>query len=88
MTRPEVSVQLTAIAELRWRMFVNGLRSKRGKMELASRIIVTLGLRCSADSAALPPPPDFPGILSRRGTGRIPRASSCGRSFSSGKFFP
>ncbi len=34
--------QLTAIAELRWRMFVNGLRSKRGKMELVSRIIVTL----------------------------------------------
>jgi ABC-2 type transport system permease protein len=33
--------QLTAIADLRWRMFVNGLRSKRGKMELASRIIVT-----------------------------------------------
>jgi ABC-2 type transport system permease protein len=32
---------LTAIAELRWRMFVNGLRSKRGKMELLSRIIVT-----------------------------------------------
>ncbi len=42
MTRPEVSTQLTSIAELRWRMFVNGLRSKRGKMELASRIIVTL----------------------------------------------
>lgn len=34
-------IQLTAIAELRWRMFVNGLRSRRGKMELASRIIVT-----------------------------------------------
>ena len=33
--------QLTAIAELRWRMFLNGLRSKRGKMELFSRIIVT-----------------------------------------------
>ena len=33
--------QLTAIANLRWRMFVNGLRSRRGKMELASRIIVT-----------------------------------------------
>jgi ABC-2 type transport system permease protein len=33
--------QLAAIATLRWRMFVNGLRSKRGKMELASRIIVT-----------------------------------------------
>src|SRR6201987_4297437 len=35
-----VRAQLTAIAELRWRMFVNGLRSRRGKMELASRIIV------------------------------------------------
>jgi len=34
--------QLTAIANLRWRMFVNGLRSKRGKMELVSRILVTL----------------------------------------------
>ena len=34
--------QLTAIAELRWHLFVNGLRSKRGKMELASRILVTL----------------------------------------------
>jgi ABC-2 type transport system permease protein len=43
MTRPEVSNQLTAIAELRWRMFLNGLRSKRGKMELASRILITLG---------------------------------------------
>ncbi len=41
MTRPQVSSQLAAIAELRWRMFVNGLRSKRGKMELVSRIIVT-----------------------------------------------
>src|SRR5579863_1123194 len=34
--------QLTAIAYLRWRMFVNGLRSRRGKLELVSRIIVTL----------------------------------------------
>lgn len=41
MTPPQVSTQLTAIAELRWCMFVNGLRSKRGKMELVSRIIVT-----------------------------------------------
>ena len=42
MTRPEVSTQLTAIANLRWRMFLNGLRSKRGKMELASRLVITL----------------------------------------------
>jgi ABC-2 type transport system permease protein len=41
MTRPAVSSQLTAIAHLRWRIFVNGLRSKRGKMELASRVLVT-----------------------------------------------
>jgi len=34
--------QLAAIANLRWRMFVNSLRSKRGKMELVSRILVTL----------------------------------------------
>ncbi|HEY1676167.1 MAG TPA: hypothetical protein VGG04_00535 [Candidatus Sulfotelmatobacter sp.] len=35
--------QLAAIAELRWRTFVNGLRSRRGKLELASRVIVTSG---------------------------------------------
>jgi len=34
--------QLAAVANLRWRMFVNSLRTKRGKMELASRIIVSL----------------------------------------------
>jgi ABC-2 type transport system permease protein len=33
--------QLAAIADLRWRLFINGLRSRRGKMELASRIIIT-----------------------------------------------
>ncbi len=33
--------QLAAIAELRWRTFLNGLRSKRAKLELASRILVT-----------------------------------------------
>jgi len=35
-----ISGQLTAIAQLRWRMFLNGLRTRRGKMELASRILV------------------------------------------------
>src|ERR1700716_2719611 len=34
--------QLAAIAELRWRIFVNSLRSTRGKMEFASRVIVGL----------------------------------------------
>ncbi len=42
MTPPQVSTQLVAIAQLRWRMFLNRLRSRRGKMELFSRSIVTL----------------------------------------------
>lgn len=33
--------ELLAIAQLRWRMFLNGLRSRRGKTELASRVLVT-----------------------------------------------
>ncbi|MFZ0805730.1 MAG: hypothetical protein WAN03_06090, partial [Candidatus Sulfotelmatobacter sp.] len=42
-SRPiRVSAQVTTIANLRWHMFVNGLRSRRGKMELLSRVIVTL----------------------------------------------
>ncbi|HTS06809.1 MAG TPA: hypothetical protein VMP68_14620, partial [Candidatus Eisenbacteria bacterium] len=36
-----ITGQLSAIAQLRWRMFVNSLRTRRGKMELASRVIVT-----------------------------------------------
>ena len=36
-----VRAQLAAIAALRWRMFVNGLRTRRGKMELLSRIVIT-----------------------------------------------
>ena len=35
-----VRSQLITIAELRWRMFVNGLRTRRGKMELVSRVVV------------------------------------------------
>ena len=36
-----VRAQLSAIAALRWRLFVNSLRTRRGKMELASRALVT-----------------------------------------------
>jgi ABC-2 type transport system permease protein len=36
-----ISSQVTAIATLRWRMFVNSLRTRRGKMELVSRVLVT-----------------------------------------------
>ncbi|HTT19809.1 MAG TPA: hypothetical protein VMG82_12725 [Candidatus Sulfotelmatobacter sp.] len=41
MTSGAIRTQLSAIAALRWRMFINGLRTRRGKMELLSRIIVT-----------------------------------------------
>jgi ABC-2 type transport system permease protein len=34
--------QLAAIADLRWRLFVNSLRTRRGKLELVSRILVSL----------------------------------------------
>jgi ABC-2 type transport system permease protein len=34
--------QLTAIAWLRWRLFVNALRSTRGQLELLSRIIISI----------------------------------------------
>lgn len=34
--------QLTAIAWLRWRLFSNSLRTTRGKMELVSRIVISL----------------------------------------------
>ena len=34
--------QLTAIAWLRWRLFVNALRTAQGKLELLSRILVSL----------------------------------------------
>src|SRR5215469_9957530 len=37
-----VGSQLAAIAYLRWRMFINSLRTTRGKMELASRSILAV----------------------------------------------
>ncbi len=45
--------QLAAIANLRWRIFVNSLRSTRGKMELASRVIVGLAFAIGGIGGAL-----------------------------------
>ncbi len=39
--KPHTRDQLAAIAGLRWRMFVNSLRTTRGNLELLSRIIVS-----------------------------------------------
>lgn len=40
--KPSVRTQVSAIAAIRWRMFVNRLRSKSGKLELVSRLFITL----------------------------------------------
>jgi ABC-2 type transport system permease protein len=45
--------QLAAIATLRWRIFVNSLRSTRGKMELASRVIVGIAFAIGGIGGAL-----------------------------------
>jgi ABC-2 type transport system permease protein len=45
--------QLAAIANLRWRIFVNSLRSTRGKMELVSRVIVGLAFAIGGIGGAL-----------------------------------
>jgi ABC-2 type transport system permease protein len=39
---PRARQQLSAVAELRWRIFVNSLRTRRGRMELASHIFIGL----------------------------------------------
>ena len=39
---PHARQQLAAVAGLRWRVFVNSLRTFRGRLELASRIFVSL----------------------------------------------
>jgi ABC-2 type transport system permease protein len=38
----DARVQLTAIAWLRWRLFVNALRTTRGQLELVSRVLIFL----------------------------------------------
>jgi ABC-2 type transport system permease protein len=40
--QPQRRAQLAAIAWLRWRLFVNALRSTRGRLELLSRILVSI----------------------------------------------
>ena len=40
---PGVREQLAAVARVRWQLFVNSLRTLRGRMELVSHIFITLG---------------------------------------------
>lgn len=50
---PHQGGQLRAIAWLRWRLFVNALRSTRGKMELVSQIIVGIAFAIGGFGGAL-----------------------------------
>ena len=40
---PEARVQISAIANVRWRLFINSLRSLHGRLELVSRTFIGLG---------------------------------------------
>ena len=40
---PDVRAQLAAIARVRWQLFVNSLRTLRGRLELISHIFISLG---------------------------------------------
>ncbi len=40
--KPRARQQIAAVAQLRWRIFANSLRTKRGRLDLASRIFIGL----------------------------------------------
>ena len=50
---PQVGEQLSAVAAVRWRLFVNSLRSVRGRMNLVSRIFAGLLVTGAALGGAL-----------------------------------
>ena len=50
---PRARQQLAAIAELRWRIFANSLRTFRGRLELASRIFIGLAFAAGGIGGAI-----------------------------------
>ena len=40
---PEIRAQLAAVARVRWQLFVNSLRTIRGRLEFASHIFISIG---------------------------------------------
>jgi ABC-2 type transport system permease protein len=50
---PRARQQLAAVAELRWRIFANSLRTFRGRMELASRIFIGLAFAAGGIGGAI-----------------------------------
>jgi hypothetical protein len=49
---PQPRQQMAAVAELRWRLFINSLRTFHGRLKLASRIF--LGIVFMAGGVAAP----------------------------------
>lgn len=52
-TAPRSRQQLAAVAQVRWRIFVNSLRTVRGRLELASRIFVGLAFLAGGIGGAI-----------------------------------
>src|SRR5260221_10591531 len=50
---PQARWQIAAVAELRWRTFVNSLRTFRGRLELASRIFVGIAFATGGIGGAM-----------------------------------
>ncbi|MGA9814871.1 MAG: hypothetical protein WBQ64_18965 [Terriglobales bacterium] len=50
---PQARQQLAAVADLRWRVFVNSLRTFRGRLELASRILISLAFLAGGIGGAI-----------------------------------
>jgi ABC-2 type transport system permease protein len=50
---PHARQQLMAVAELRWRIFANSLRTFRGRLELASRIFIGLAFAAGGIGGAI-----------------------------------
>ena len=40
---PDIRAQLAAVARVRWQLFVNSLRTIRGRLEFVSHIFISLG---------------------------------------------
>ena len=77
--------QLAAIARLRWRLFVNSLRSTGGKLELVSQIMVSLAFAIGGLGGAFGMA--VAAYLASRPASRNCSRCFCGSCSSSGKSF-
>ena len=83
---PQARQQMAAVAGLRWRVFVNSLRTFRGRMELASRIFISLAFLGGGIGGAVGLGGAAWFLILHGNVEWL--GPCCGRSFSSGSFFP